>query len=67
VDTAIPVLNTRVQVTSDTQRGERTLKLKLADEDGKSTVLMSENIAEPLCYPLFFQRFEIGWGRKVTE
>jgi len=72
VDTAIPVLNSRVQVTqeiasvtSDTQRGERTLKLKLADKDGKSTVLMSENIAEPLCYPLFFQRFEIGWGRQV--
>jgi len=73
VDTAIPLLNSRVQViqeiasvTSDTQRGERTLKLKLADKDGKSTALMSENIAEPLCYPLFFQRFEIGWGRQVN-
>ena len=69
VDTAIPLLNSRVQViqeiasvTSDIQRGERTLKLKLADKDGKSTVLMSENIAEPLRCPQFFQRFEIGWG-----
>jgi hypothetical protein len=74
VDTAIPVLNSRVQViqeiasvTSDTQRGERTLKLKFADKDGKSAVMMSENIAEPLCYPLFFQRFEIGWGRQVNS
>ena len=74
VDTAIPLLNSRVEViqeiasvTSDTQRGDRTLKLKLADKDGKSTALMSENIAEPLCYPLFFQRFEIGWGRQVKH
>jgi hypothetical protein len=67
----VPILDQQILVsevaslTADSTNVERTLRVKLANETSRDINFRSK-FAEPLCYPLLFNEFEIGWGEQVN-
>jgi hypothetical protein len=66
----LPILNQQILVsevaslTADSTSVERRLHVRLANESS-CNIGMRSKFSEPLCYPLLFNTFEIGWGEQV--
>jgi hypothetical protein len=53
-------------LTADSAVGERILHVSLANQSTHN-ISLRHRLSEPLCYPLLFTNFEIGWGEKVIQ
>ena len=53
-------------LTADSPVGERILRVSLANQLTRN-ISLRHRLSEPLCYPLLFTTFEIGWGREVNS
>jgi len=58
-------------ITSDTERKNRVINIKLNDKDGISgeakSFGMNSRHVEPLCYPVLFPHGESGWGEGIKD
>ena len=54
-------------ITSDAVTGNRCLRIALKHRPGTTTVSLTDGLMEPLSYPIFFNRGEMGWDKLLQK
>jgi hypothetical protein len=54
------------QITNCNERFNRVVTVKLRGGGG-STIPLTSSVLETICYPLFFNRGELGWGEEMRS
>ena len=52
-------------ITSETANQNRVLRMHLKDSNNTTTIPITHEYMEPLCYPIFFTKGEPGWGENT--
>lgn len=54
-------------ITNCSENRNKVVRFQLKDKPNVTTIPITSELIEPLCYPLFFTHGEFGWGQKFKS